>query len=57
MNSDCKNSILLFNNVENGDNNPLDDGYSYGTRLNTLNRAEGLNESCDTPTNNTMSDE
>ena len=36
--------------VENGDSDPLDDGYGYGTRLNTVGRAERLSESCDIPT-------
>ena len=36
--------------VEDGDSDPLDDGYGYGTRLYTGGRAEGLSESCDTST-------
>ena len=57
-----KKSVLCFNLKStwskinrricwNDDSDLLDDGYGYGTRLNTVGRAEGLSESCDTPTN------
>ena len=40
--------VFVIDGVENGDSDPLVDGYGYGTRLNTVGRAEGLSESCDT---------
>ena len=39
----------MVGHLENGDSDPLDDGYGDGTRLNTVDRAEGLSESYDTP--------
>lgn len=45
----------MFRGVENGDNDPLNDGYGYRTRLYTVRRAEGLSESCGIPTRGAIS--
>ena len=46
------NSFVKMWKCWNDDNDPFNDEYGYKTRLYTMNKTEGLSESCDISTEN-----